>query len=82
MGEGVKAAAGQQWFTTSGRQPLITRTPMEMSMDAAAKRAGVKPAKRLTAKQELAMRKAEVALRAELPPIPASDYDHYLRFGG
>ncbi|MEO7815447.1 MAG: hypothetical protein ABIR87_08375 [Sphingomicrobium sp.] len=53
-----------------------------MSMEAAARRAAVKPAKPLTARQALANRKAEAALRDQMPPIGPSSFTHYLRFGG
>lgn len=82
MGGDGKGSGKTIWYGLGGRQPLITKTPMEMSMEAAAKRAGTKPAKRLSAKQALAMRKAEAAIRDSMPAIGPSDYDHYLRFGG
>ena len=54
---------------------------MEMSRLAAAKRAGVKPVKPLSAKERLAQRKAEARIRAQMPPLPQSPFDHYLRYG-
>ena len=67
----------------------ITRSPMEMSRLAAAKRAGVKPLKPLTAKERLAQRKAEAEIRAQMPPLEMASpstslgtgFTHYLRFG-
>ena len=81
MGEGGKAAKGQQWLPTGERRPRIIMTPLEMSKRAADRKAGIKPPKPLTEKQHLARRKENVAIQATMPAIASGDFNHYLRFG-
>lgn len=68
MDVGGRESGTTVWYGLGGRQPLVTKTPMEISMIAAARRAGVKPARALSAKQLLAKRKAEVAALTHMPP--------------
>ena len=68
MDVGGEGSGTTVWYGLGGRQPLVTKTPMEISMIAAARRAVVKPARALSAKQLLAKRKAEVAALTHVPP--------------
>jgi hypothetical protein len=78
----AKASQGSKWITTDGRVPMIPKTPLEMSMlAAAAKRAVVGAATAMTPKQHLAQREEQVAVAAQRPAVPLSGYSDYLRFG-